>query len=806
MMPEAIPIAAVIQKPENVILATLAEIVLDRECIEIRGQNRKGFWWCGFFDNEHLAKLAHDAAGMDSQSRGIYITLNATNPSLLARRSNRIETYGIKANEMTCDDDIINWDFLPIDIDPKRPAGISSTQNELDGAYAVAEKVIDYLSKFEFPKPIIACSGNGWHLLYRINLPRCATNDVIVKKILYALSKRFDTDKIGVDVSNSNPSRIFKLYGTMARKGENTSERPHRRSFIKEIPDNFTPVPSRCLSAVCDANKNSVAEPRKGKSKKLQNPKAVTARHPALLSAVGKMVRGGFAKDAIVQACVVLNSEFENPKPDEILFPEIAKDIEFCQKKISASDDTPSFIIPILDPETGVVLKNVLDCGEFANFLYTKYHVVNFKNYLYVYDLKNHIYRTNINELGSDLREIYMTFGLSEKISLLYREVETHSKNMGHEPEFPFDLPDGILLVENCALHVSKGKITVLQHSHEIRKTVKLPVEYDPNAPIQPVLDVLSSWVDESDVPLLIQILAQALYQQANRTTLKRNYLLQGETDAGKSTYLDLLMKFCGETQISDVSLQEICADVRFLSARLESKILNIYDDLKDIPLSGAGKLKKLDGRTTHEIERKGRTPYTGHITAPHVFSCNQPPTYDAELQYDEAWWGRWEFVSFPFSHPKDVGFQTRTFTKAFLSGLLNLALAELLRIDARGQLLVNRSSGEIRDRWGMLSNPLKMWIRDNFVEGEIKFEYSKRRLFEEYTKFCEDTEVPIKKRIGSEVDFGRKLPAEGFVSIQIVDTLNKTRGLKNWVWRSKLSWKGKISDVSPTSGRILQQ
>jgi phage/plasmid-associated DNA primase len=335
-------------------------------------------------------------------------------------------------------------------------------------------------------------------------------------------------------------------------------------------------------------------------------------------------------------------------------------------------------------------------------------------------------------------------------------------------------------------------------------KTVKLPITYDRKAPTRPVLDILGRWVSPEDVPILIQILAQAIYQNMRRTTLKRNYLLQGETDAGKSTYIDLTTKFFGPTVIAGVSLQEICADIRFLAARLEGKLLNIYDDLKDIPLHGSGKLKYFDGRVTHEVERKGKTPYSGVITCPHVFICNQPPSYPEELTYDDAWWTRWEFVSFLFSHTKDSDFQNRTFTHAFMSGLLNLVIAELIKIQTAKRLVVNHTPEEVRERWGLLSNPLKMWVRDNFRKTNTDHDYDKKKLFEQYSKYVEDTETPMQKRIKTIEDFGRKLPLEGFVSIQVpIPGRPKKSNERMWIFRSKLQCQGKDLDVMPSDGQL---
>jgi phage/plasmid-associated DNA primase len=783
---------------EQEILKTLQTIVPERECVELRVSKKPKFWMSGYFDKDHLEVMARQAilAETTYQTNGLYFCLNSIDPAVLSRRANRFDSF-VAANTLTKDDDIIRWNYLPIDVDPARPTGISSTSEELEASEKKADEIITYLTEQGFPLPLRACSGNGTHLLYKINLPRSPENDLVVKTILYYLDQKFSDEEVGVDIVNSNPSRIFKLYGTWAKKGDNTAERPHRRSKITFVPDPFLTVDESVLTAICHAHPLPKSTGKKKGAGKLKNPKDVTSRHPELLKLVGKLVNSNFSEDAILKAAEATNAEFPDPKPADVLDAEVKKLIEFCKARQEKDSKLPDYIVPIYDDESGEFLRNSLDYSAFSDYLSKTFHVKNFKGYLYIYDAENHVYKENLNEIGTSIRDTCLKYKVSDKIVTLQRELHEHLKNMGNSFEYPFDNADHIVPVLNCALKVSGDKIERLEHSPEILKTVKLPVAYDPSAPTEPVLAVLSQWVDEQDVSLLVQILAQALYQQANRTTLKRNYLLQGETDAGKSTYLDMLQMFCGENQISDVSLQEICSDVRFLASRLESKILNVYDDLKDIPLAGAGKLKKLDGRVTHEIERKGKTPYNGNITCPHVFSCNQPPSYDEDLQYDEAWWNRWEFIPFPFSYAKDAKFKKKTFTPAFMSGLLNLVIEEMKKIDACGQLTINRTSGEVRERWGMLSNPLKMWVNDNFEASTEFNNYSKTKLWNDYSKYCEDNNIPIKKRISTDDNFGRKLPGEGFVTLQVRDPENKKS--KIWVWHTKKIWtqgKGKV-DVS---------
>jgi hypothetical protein len=186
----------------------------------------------GYFDNP--AVLARAADKLDGLHPGIYITLNPCRPELLARSCNRIQPY---AQITTSDHDIALRRWILIDCDPKRPAGISSSDREHSRAIATACGVWDDLRGAGFPEPVIADSGNGAHLLYLANLINSPETTNVVQRVLKGVAARCAPDDIEIDVSVFNAARICKLYGTLVRKGDSTADRPHRRSRILEIPD-----------------------------------------------------------------------------------------------------------------------------------------------------------------------------------------------------------------------------------------------------------------------------------------------------------------------------------------------------------------------------------------------------------------------------------------------------------------------------------------------------------------------------------------------------------------------------------------
>ena len=174
------------------------------------------------------------------------MTLNPVNPDLLARANNRL--VDAKQGATTSDRDIERRRWLLIDLDPERPSGISSTETEHQAAIEKAREIASWLESSGFPPAILADSGNGAHLLYQVDLP--PDDNGLLNRVLKALDARFSDETVKVDVTTFNPARICKLYGTPARKGDSTPDRPHRLSRILEVPEELEHVPKGRLEEI----------------------------------------------------------------------------------------------------------------------------------------------------------------------------------------------------------------------------------------------------------------------------------------------------------------------------------------------------------------------------------------------------------------------------------------------------------------------------------------------------------------------------------------------------------------------------
>lgn len=165
----------------------------------------------------------------------VYFTLNKINPACYSREQR--DKISERAKSATSDNDIIARDWCLIDVDVEKPSDTNSTDEEKAEALKVARKIFRFLRDEGFETPIVADSANGYHILIKVAMLNTIENTETIKRFLQVIDMYFSTDKVKVDCSTFNASRVCKLYGTFSRKGANTAERPQRESKIISVPN-----------------------------------------------------------------------------------------------------------------------------------------------------------------------------------------------------------------------------------------------------------------------------------------------------------------------------------------------------------------------------------------------------------------------------------------------------------------------------------------------------------------------------------------------------------------------------------------
>ncbi len=201
---------------------------------EVVCKRADGKLYVGYFDRPE-ATLA--AVETDSTYQAVWYSLNPVkqvpegvilNGPLV--RSNRSKKDWISKRER-----------LLIDIDPIRAYG-NASEGEKAAAHKQALAVRDHLRSLGLPEPGLYDSGNGFHLLFGLNLANDQASEDLVRGVLIALAAKFDTPEAHVDTSVYESNRLCKLPGSWARKAPATPERPHRQASVIESPKELQPV------------------------------------------------------------------------------------------------------------------------------------------------------------------------------------------------------------------------------------------------------------------------------------------------------------------------------------------------------------------------------------------------------------------------------------------------------------------------------------------------------------------------------------------------------------------------------------
>ena len=281
---------ATVSQPRDLILQSCAALFAPGQVTELRVlgvDSRDGKTGAGWFNG--WDKLADAALKYESRKpAGIYVTLNPLHTGCLARSANATKDW----QKLTSSDrDVTRRHWLPIDLDPVRPSGVSSTDAELQAAIDKVREIVAALEgpEFSFPPGLRAHSGNGLHLLYRIDLPNDDAGKTLVSDCLKALDAKHSTEQVKIDVTNCNAARIWKLWGTIARKGESTTDRPHRRSCLWKTKGDFPTfeaiacVPAEALEqlAAFGRSLDSASPPAASATKKRTRKASKGDRKPA---------------------------------------------------------------------------------------------------------------------------------------------------------------------------------------------------------------------------------------------------------------------------------------------------------------------------------------------------------------------------------------------------------------------------------------------------------------------------------------------------------------------------------------------
>jgi hypothetical protein len=219
---------------EDQIRATFDRLVVDpaTECAEVRildaGYDGRAIVPVDDF-RKTIAGYFNDADALVNEVRrargiSVYICSNPAPYALLARACNRMKT----SKSTTKDVEVACILHLFLDVDPRRPDGIPSTDEQQARALALADRILAENPGLR-PAASVGTSGNGAMILVRLpDYPNDEEHRELLATAVDAFHARYGDAAAEVDEKAKNAARVLALPGTLKCKGDAIPGLPHR--------------------------------------------------------------------------------------------------------------------------------------------------------------------------------------------------------------------------------------------------------------------------------------------------------------------------------------------------------------------------------------------------------------------------------------------------------------------------------------------------------------------------------------------------------------------------------------------------
>lgn len=164
-----------------------------------------------------------------------YFVINSISPECYGRQQH--DKIIVKPKNTTTDSEIVGRDYVFLDLDAHKVAGVNATDEEVERTKQKAREVYRFLKANSFNDCIVTFSGNGVHFFIRCALMPTEENNEIIKRFTQAMGMLFSDEYVDIDQKIYNLARIAKIPGTYSRKGSiESKDRPQRLCYIVKYP------------------------------------------------------------------------------------------------------------------------------------------------------------------------------------------------------------------------------------------------------------------------------------------------------------------------------------------------------------------------------------------------------------------------------------------------------------------------------------------------------------------------------------------------------------------------------------------
>lgn len=690
----------------------------------------------GYFNDP--IELAKAAAKLDGKAQGIYYMPNPVNPALLARATNRVRPP--KGEPTTSDDYIERLTNLLIDADCTRPPGISASDEEKEAALKKAQEIRQALTAQGWPEPIAADSGNGGHLIYRVDLP--PEDKVLIGQCLGALAARFsEPGRVVVDTTVSNPSRIWKLPGTLTTKGDCTEERPHRRAHLLSVPEDWQVVKRELLEALADTlpkqdppeRKKHVSTAPKSSNTDSFDLEQWIKDYELPVGAPRDWGAGG-GKKWIFEAC-----PWNEEHTDNSAYVAVRANgaiVAGCQHN-GCKGKKWRDLRELYEPDA--YKKDTRDKrpsgGQLTQEIWDIYHKE------YFFDRTASVWMSYQDQHWQVFDPVQIE-GLIQNYLLTQYGTDYDGGTLGsvarclksmNQPFLPRKWNADLSKVpfSNGVLNTQTGQIE--PHSPDLLFTWKLPYEYTKDATCEPI----QAWLNDTLGPAQTKLVrAYFAATMRGRTDLQRFLELIGPEGAGKGTLQRLATNLIGSKNTHSTDIQTLETS-KYETQELVGKRLLLITDA-DVYARDMSKLRQITGGDTIRVERKhgGIGNYLPQCTV--IIATNEslkakylgrrriPIRFDKKI---------------PLNKQRDLDSEFKPYLPGLAAWVLSLPVAEMEATLRNAERVTASMKMDIE----LENNPLAAWLHERTVfnlerSTQVGNGDTSGTLYYDYTRYCAET------------------------------------------------------------------
>ena len=200
----------------------------------------------------------------------------------------------------------------------------------------------------------------------------------------------------------------------------------------------------------------------------------------------------------------------------------------------------------------------------------------------------------------------------------------------------------------------------------------------------------------------------------------EKAFMFLGRGENGKSVLLEYIESLIGRDNLERIQLQDLSED-KFMCAKLEGKLANIFADLESDELRHTGKIKSIVSNEGIEVQRKYQEAFKLYPFSKLLFSCNRfPKVFDQSQGFFRRWiivkWNRnFEGDSERDEHLKGKLTSNQDEKNLVFSSLVYLA-RKLLK---DGKFTHSKRWETIQQEWNANADPIDDFVTNHIIESD---------------------------------------------------------------------------------------